>query len=376
MNNKGFTLIELIIAIAIIAILAALSFTAINPGKRIGNANDDQRVTEARSILEAIDKYTADNNSLPPTIDNMSNNTIYMIAQEGDPDSDNGTFVECADIAGQIEKLDIDLSSDLIPNYLSTIPADPLEEDILSNGSGYYIIKNSNNYISIEPCNMYKYNDIPNDNLLLVLRTDSIDDSVDSDSISTWYDSSINNNNFTSTIYNQRPRYKTNRVNGKPSLMFDGQNDRLSLSSGNMTVSQPLTFFIVNKIADNASGLDNIFSHFDMYNSSFIRIDNNTFSMSIGGHLLSFTNSAADNYNILTLVFNGSSSEFYQNGLLKISGNMSNADFIIEYLGNFVAAPGFDGDLAEVIVYNTLLTDLDRETVEEYLSRKYAIALE
>ena len=38
MNKKAFTLIELIIVIAIIAILAAFSFVAINPGKRIGQA--------------------------------------------------------------------------------------------------------------------------------------------------------------------------------------------------------------------------------------------------------------------------------------------------------------------------------------------------
>ena len=57
MNKKAFTLIELIIVIAIIAILAALSFVAVNPGKRIGQAQDDERLTEARSIQEAAIYY-------------------------------------------------------------------------------------------------------------------------------------------------------------------------------------------------------------------------------------------------------------------------------------------------------------------------------
>ena len=42
-SKKGFTLIELIIVVAIIALLAAATFVAVNPAKRIGEANDAQR---------------------------------------------------------------------------------------------------------------------------------------------------------------------------------------------------------------------------------------------------------------------------------------------------------------------------------------------
>ena len=38
--NKGFTLIELIIVVAIIGLIAAAAFVAIDPAKRIGNANN------------------------------------------------------------------------------------------------------------------------------------------------------------------------------------------------------------------------------------------------------------------------------------------------------------------------------------------------
>ncbi|MDQ5970976.1 MAG: hypothetical protein QG603_753, partial [Patescibacteria group bacterium] len=40
---KGFTLIELIIVIAVIALLAAATFVAINPAKRVGDANNSRR---------------------------------------------------------------------------------------------------------------------------------------------------------------------------------------------------------------------------------------------------------------------------------------------------------------------------------------------
>ena len=65
MKRRGFTLIELIIVIGIIALLAAISFVAINPAKRIGDANNSQRWADLVSISKAIELYTADNGSLP-----------------------------------------------------------------------------------------------------------------------------------------------------------------------------------------------------------------------------------------------------------------------------------------------------------------------
>ena len=53
-NKKGFTLIELIIVVAIIALLAAATFVAVNPAKRIGEANDAQRWSDITAIAYVI----------------------------------------------------------------------------------------------------------------------------------------------------------------------------------------------------------------------------------------------------------------------------------------------------------------------------------
>ncbi len=128
MNKKAFTLIELIIVIAIIAILAAFSFVAINPGKRIGQAQDNERLTEARNIKEAINKYTADNLSLPPSIASLEDYIPYMITNLGIPD-----LLDCPEVLGNIPIVNI--SNELI-EYLPVLPIDPQEEDPDNNGTG------------------------------------------------------------------------------------------------------------------------------------------------------------------------------------------------------------------------------------------------
>ena len=67
-NKKAFTLIELLIVIAILGILAAAILVAINPSKRIKQARDAQRKSDINVITNAligyytmIEKYPAEN---------------------------------------------------------------------------------------------------------------------------------------------------------------------------------------------------------------------------------------------------------------------------------------------------------------------------
>ena len=146
MNNRAFTLIELIIVIAIIAILAALSFVAVNPAKRIGQAQDDERLTEARSIEEAIEKYTVDKRVLPNSI-SSANDGLYMIT--------------ITSLSGQVScgGLDIDelnISTEL-NDYLPSLPLDPNITDESTEGTGYFLVKNEN-LIQVGSCDKYDAN--------------------------------------------------------------------------------------------------------------------------------------------------------------------------------------------------------------------------
>ena len=59
----GFTIVELLIVIVVIAILAAISIVAYN-GIQV-RARDAQRATDASSILKALEAYKAINNVYP-----------------------------------------------------------------------------------------------------------------------------------------------------------------------------------------------------------------------------------------------------------------------------------------------------------------------
>lgn len=67
---QGFTLIEVLLVIAILAILASITIMAINPGLQLAKARDSQRSSDVHTILNAIHQYALDNEgAFPEQID-------------------------------------------------------------------------------------------------------------------------------------------------------------------------------------------------------------------------------------------------------------------------------------------------------------------
>ena|SRR3989344_1396260 len=58
-KQKSFTLIELLIVIAILGVLAAAVMVAVNPTKRTGQARDTQRKSDLSQIVSALEAYYA-----------------------------------------------------------------------------------------------------------------------------------------------------------------------------------------------------------------------------------------------------------------------------------------------------------------------------
>lgn len=61
---RGFTLIEILVVIGLIAILAAIVLVAINPARQFAQARNSQRESNVNTILNAIGQNVADNKGL------------------------------------------------------------------------------------------------------------------------------------------------------------------------------------------------------------------------------------------------------------------------------------------------------------------------
>lgn len=155
--SKGFTLIELIIVIAVIALLAAATFVAINPAKRVGDANNARRWSDITAIADAYQAYVADNSGTAAT--STTAGVTYSIAT-----TTGGTdFATCAASTGNPHTTTalVDLSALVTAGYIGQIPLDPnflYSTDV--RNTGYYFIRESTGKLTIGACDTYNTTNI------------------------------------------------------------------------------------------------------------------------------------------------------------------------------------------------------------------------
>lgn len=136
--QKGFTLLEILLVVAAIAILAGIVIIAINPGQQLADTRDAQRHSDVLAIANALLQFQVKEGNLPTDLvlggtllcSDKAFNSQYGVCIEGAPDC-TGTF----------------LVNDLVSDYIVSIPVDPSVTN--ANFSGYVAFKDANNHVHV-----------------------------------------------------------------------------------------------------------------------------------------------------------------------------------------------------------------------------------
>lgn len=103
--KKGFTLIEILVVIGIIAVLAAVVLVAINPARQFKLARDSQRMSNVNALLNSISQNIAEHKG----VFTCGTTTLALPATPTVVKSSGG----------------IDIAPCVIPAYISVLPFDP-----------------------------------------------------------------------------------------------------------------------------------------------------------------------------------------------------------------------------------------------------------
>lgn len=128
-KQSGFTLIEILVVIGIIAILAAVVIVAINPARQFAQARNTQRWSNVNTLLNAVGQRMADGRGLWLT-DATCVAVLPAVATPIGSDVGNVNLDPC-----------------IVPTYISTMVMDPTTG--VAGNTGYSIVQGANGRITV-----------------------------------------------------------------------------------------------------------------------------------------------------------------------------------------------------------------------------------
>jgi len=210
-----------------------------------------------------------------------------------------------------------------------------------------------------------------------------------------WTDQSGEGNNASFEFLGEQPTFISSFLNGKPAIQFNGQGQILQVaSSASLDFTAETSCFIVVKYDGDGGGNDVIYiknaddgfpGYPAMYGMVGVNAENGnvSFPLNVGGWSDHDSGvSISDGIpRLFSMIFNTSVDQsIYCNGILTgqqvLGDNISTSSGTLQiggYNKSFDAQEFFNGKIAEIIMYNRAVTNIERQQVEAYLNTKYAI---
>lgn len=228
------------------------------------------------------------------------------------------------------------------------------------------------------------YDPSPMASLKAWFKADSVTGTSDGTTIATWNDSSTSANHATQATANARPTYKTNIINGRPVIRFDGSTDYMGSNYIPPTAAASRTVMTVTAnhaqnaawqyryvyhyglgVPGQAYGLTNVLAGTAVFGNGYWNAELVSSQATTGTHLI-------------TQVYNGTTDLMYAGGtqIGSRAGVLATGSGALRFGGQVGTPSGHAGfDIAEMLIFNTALSTNEQRAVETYLSRKYNLTI-
>ncbi len=206
---------------------------------------------------------------------------------------------------------------------------------------------------------------------------------ADGDAVGTWSDSSGNSRDVTGTL-TQRPIYRTNIINSKPVMRFNGSTNSLQAGSTIINLANMLTLFTVTMQTSLADAT--ICSTVNAVNGDLWRFRNNGGTQQLRWYSTGIydVNSGigANNWAYYTCIVratsaaSGTTTVRANGSALGTSGSISRSgshEANLSIGSNILLGSFLNGDIAELLICSGELSSLLIGQVEGYLKSKYAL---
>ncbi len=136
-NNKGFTIVELLIVIVVIAILAAITIVAYNGIQQRGR--DSARYAAAKAIVKAIELYKVDKGVYPPSDGTLAAKCASHTNGYSFSDATDGTWMKALVDEGYLKQVPVPPGNDCV-SHLSYLLVNATSYNCPARTKNYYVL--------------------------------------------------------------------------------------------------------------------------------------------------------------------------------------------------------------------------------------------